>query len=134
VIDPLGLALENFNAIGQWQNKDRDAGTPIDASGQLVDGTPIRGPDDLRTALVARQDQFVRTFTENLMTYALGRSLRHYDMPTVRAIVRDAGQQDYRFSSIVLGIVNSNAFRMEQVQPPQQDEAKDKIVASADEE
>jgi hypothetical protein len=129
VIDPLGLALENFNAIGQWQDKDRDAGTPIDASGQLVDGTPIRGPDDLRIALVARQDQFVRTFTENLMTFALGRSVRYYDMPAVRAIVRDAARHDYRFSSIVLGIVNSNAFRMEQVQQPQQDEGKDKIVA-----
>jgi hypothetical protein len=116
VIDPLGIALENFNAIGQWQEKDRDAQTPIDASGQLADGTPVNGPDDLREALVARKEMFVRTFTENLMTYALGRSLRYYDMPTVRAIVKDAAQHDYRLSAIVLGIVNSDAFRMEQVQ------------------
>lgn len=129
VIDPLGLALENFNAIGQWQDKDRDAGTPIDASGRLVDGTPIRGPDDLRNALVGRSDQFVRTFTENLMTFALGRGLHHYDMPAVRAIVRGAAQHDYRLSSIVLGIVNSDAFRMDQVQPPPQHEGRDKIVA-----
>jgi mono/diheme cytochrome c family protein len=121
VIDPLGLALENFNAIGQWQWKDRDAGTPIDASGQLVDGTPLHGPDDLRAALIARPDQFVQTFTENLMTFALGRSVKYYDMPTVRSIVKNASRQDYRFSSIVLGIVNSNAFQMSQVPAPSTD-------------
>jgi hypothetical protein len=115
VIDPLGLALENFNAIGQWQDKDRDAGTPIDASGQLVDGTPLRGPDDLRAALVSRPDQFVQTFTENLMTFALGRSVKYYDMPTIRGIVKSAAEQNYKFSSIVLGIVNSGAFQMDQV-------------------
>jgi len=113
-IDPLGLALENFNAVGQWQDKDADAGTRIDATGQLVDGTALRGPDDLRRALVDRSDQFVQTFTENLLTFALGRSLRNYDMPTVRAIVRNAAQDDYRFSTIVLGIVQSEAFRMSQ--------------------
>ncbi len=115
VIDPLGLALENFNAVGQWREKDIDAGTPIDATGQLVDGTPLHGPDDLRDALVARPVQFVSTFTENLMTYALGRSVSYYDMPTLRAIVRNAGADNYRLSSIVLGIVNSPAFLMDRI-------------------
>jgi mono/diheme cytochrome c family protein len=115
VIDPLGLALENFNAVGQWRDKDIDAGTAIDASGQLVDGTPLHGPDDLRNALVARPVQFVSTFTENLMTFALGRSLAYYDMPTLRAIVRNAAADNYRFSSIVLGIVNSPAFLMDRI-------------------
>lgn len=118
VIDPLGLALENFNAIGQWQDKDRDAGAPIDASGQLVDGTPLQGPDDLRAALIARPGQFVQTFTENLMTFALGRGVKYYDMPAIRSIVKSAARQDYKFSSIVLGIVNSGAFRMDQVPEP----------------
>lgn len=115
VIDPLGLALENFNAVGQWRDKDRDAGTPIDASGQLADGTPVNGPDDLRAALVARQDQFVQTFTENLMTFALGRGVKYYDMPTIRSVVHAAGRQDFTLSSIVLGIVLSDAFLKDQL-------------------
>jgi len=123
IIDPLGLALENFNAIGQWQDKDRDAGTPIDSTGQLVDGTPLHGPDDLRAALLARPDRFVQTFTENLMTFALGRSMQYYDMPTIRAVVKDAAQQDYKFSSIVLGIVNSGAFQQDQVPEPKSEVA-----------
>jgi hypothetical protein len=115
VIDPLGLALENFNAIGQWRTKDIDAGTPIDATGQMADGTPLHGPDDLRNTLVSRPDQFVQTFTEHLMTYALGRGVQYYDMPTVRGIVRSAAKDNYRLSSIVLGIVKSNAFQMDRV-------------------
>jgi mono/diheme cytochrome c family protein len=129
VIDPLGLALENFNAIGQWQFKDRDAGTPIDASGQLVDGTPLHGPDDLRSALVARPDRFAQTFTENLLTFALGRGVKYYDMPTVRSIVSNASRQDYRFSSIVLGIVNSNAFQMDRVPAPDAKETESAHVS-----
>ena len=113
VIDPLGLALENFNAVGQWREKDIDAGAAIDATGKMMDGTPLRGVDDLRKALLARTDQFVQTFTENLMTFGLGRTLRYYDMPAVRAIVRQAATQDYRLSSIILGIVNSDAFQMD---------------------
>jgi hypothetical protein len=111
VMDPLGLALENFNAVGQWRTHDPETLTPIDASGELPDGTPIGGPDDLRRALVAQPDRFVLTLTENLLTYALGRSLDYRDMPTVRAIVRSAKARDYRFESIVLGIVSSDAFR-----------------------
>ena len=112
VMDPLGFALENFDAIGEWRSKDRYAGTVIDASGKLVDGTPVNSPADLRQALMKRPEQFVQTMTEKLMTYALGRSVEYYDMPAVRAIVRDAARDNYRFSSIVMGIVRSAPFQM----------------------
>ena len=112
VMDPLGFALENFNAVGQFRANDPDTLTPIDTAGQLPDGTTITGPDDLRRQLVERPDhQFVQALTENLMTYALGRSLDYRDMPTVRRIVRQAAADDYRFKSIVLGVVSSDAFR-----------------------
>jgi mono/diheme cytochrome c family protein len=112
VMDPLGFALENFNAVGQYRVNDPDTQTPIEPTGQLPDGTAINGPDDLRKALVDRPDhQFVQALTENLMTYALGRSLDYHDMPVVRRIVRDASKDDYRFKSIVLGVVSSDAFR-----------------------
>ena len=112
VMDPLGFALENFDAIGEWRAKDRYAGTAIDASGKLVDGTPVNSPADLRNALLKRPEQFVQTMTEKLMTYALGRSVEYYDMPAMRAIVRDAARDNYRFSSIVMGIVRSAPFQM----------------------
>ena len=121
VLDPLGLALENFDAIGQWRMKDREAGTPIDASGQLADGTPVSGPVDLRKALMQRPEIFVRTMTEKLLTYGLGRSLAYYDMPSVRQIVRDAAKDDYRFSSLIKGIVESEAFLKEKVPAPEAD-------------
>ena len=111
VMDPLGFALENFDAIGEWRTRDRYAGTAIDAAGQLVDGTPVNGPSDLRKALMRRPDQFARTFAEKLMTYALGRTVEYYDMPVVRQIVRDSAKDNYRFSSIVSGIVNSAPFQ-----------------------
>jgi mono/diheme cytochrome c family protein len=112
VMDPLGFALENFNAVGQFRANDPDTLTPIDTAGQLPDGTAIKGPEDLRRALVDRPDhQFMQAFTENLMTYALGRSLDYRDMPTVRRIVRQSAADDYRFKSIVLGVVSSDAFR-----------------------
>jgi hypothetical protein len=110
VMDPLGFSLDNFDAIGQWRSKE--AGLPIDASGQLADGTKINGIADLRAALLKHPERFVGTMTEKLMTYALGRGLEYYDMPVVRGIARDAGQNDYRFSSIVMGIVKSTAFQM----------------------
>jgi cytochrome c551/c552 len=110
VMDPLGFSLDNFDAIGQWRTKE--AGLPIDASGQLADGTKINGIADLRAALLKRPERFVGTMTEKLMTYALGRGLEYYDMPVVRGIARDAGQNDYRFSSIVMGIVKSTEFQM----------------------
>ena len=89
-MDPLGFALENFDATGMWRDRDRYAGAAIDSSGELPDGTPVKGPDDLREALLRRPEQFVQTFTEGLLTYATGRKLEYYDMPTVRRIVREA--------------------------------------------
>ncbi len=129
IIDPIGMALENFNAIGQWREKDIDAGVPVDASGKMMDGTPLNGVDDLRNALLARKDQFARTFTENLMTFALGRTLQYYDMPTVRAIVRSAATQDYRLSSIVLGIVHSDAFQKERAAADPSRTAEQKVAS-----
>jgi len=111
ILDPLGFALENFDAVGIYRTKDRIAGTPIDASGELPDGTKINGPDDLRKALTARPDQFVQTLTEKLMTYATGRAVSYRDMPTVRAIVRDSAKDNYRFSTIVMRIINSDQFQ-----------------------
>jgi hypothetical protein len=115
VMDPLGFALENFDAIGEWRAQDRWAGTPIESSSELVDGTKISGPADLRTALLRRGPQFVQTLTEKMMTYALGRSVEYYDMPTVRQIVRDAARDNYRFSSLVMGVVKSAPFQMRKV-------------------
>ncbi len=118
VMDPLGLALENFNAVGQFRANDPDTLTLIDTGGQLPDGTQVKGPDDLRRQLVARPDrQFVQAFTENLMTYALGRSLDYRDMPTVRRIVRQAAGDDHRFKAIVLGVISSDAFRKREGDP-----------------
>ena len=110
VIDPLGLAIENFDVTGAWRIKD--SGNPIDASGTLYDGTALNGPASLRQALLNRSDTVLRTFTENLMAYALGRRIEYFDMPTVRAIVQKAEQNDLRFSSFVMGIVHSAAFQM----------------------
>ena len=118
VMDPLGLALENFDATGMWRDRDRYAGAPIDSSGVLPDGTPIKGPDDLRAAILRRPEQFVQTFTEGLLTYATGRKLEHYDMPTVRRIVHGAVSSDYRFSTIVQAVVRSEQFRMRRVPQP----------------
>ena len=112
VMDPLGFALENFDAVGAWRVKDRWAAEVIDASGKLVDGTPVGNPSDLRKALEKRPDQLVQTVTERLMMYALGRSIQYYDMPAVRKIVRDVAREDRRFGAIVLGIVKSTPFQM----------------------
>jgi hypothetical protein len=111
VMDPLGFALENFDAIGAWRVKDREAGVAIDSSGQLADGTVVDGPVDLRAALLDEPSQFVQTLTEKLMIYALGRSVEHYDMPAVRRIVREAAREDYRFSALLAGIAQSEPFR-----------------------
>ena len=122
VIDPLGLALENFDATGAWRIKDN--GVPVDASGELYDGTPLDGPAGLRQALLKYQDVFVATFTESLMTYALGRRVEYYDMPTVRGIAREAKAVDYRISSFIKGIVGSPAFQMTRVHEPVATEAQ----------
>ena len=115
VLDPLGLALENFDAVGVWRTKDRLAGDAIDASGELPDGRKINGPTDLRNALVADPFQFVQTLTEKLMTYALGRTVEYRDMPTVRKIVYESAKDNYRFQSIVMGIIDSDQFQMRSV-------------------
>jgi len=113
VIDPIGLALENFDAVGRWREVDAEAKAPIDAKTVLPNGRPIEGPVQLREALFGGRDVFVRAFTEKLLMYALGRELKSYDMPQVRAIVRRAATQDYRLSAIVSGIVCSDAFRLQ---------------------
>jgi hypothetical protein len=109
-IDPPGFALENFDAIGRW--RDRAAGQPIDASAVFADGTPLEGVVGLRSFLLARRDLFVYAFTSKLLTYALGRHVDHRDQPAIRRIVREAASADYRWSSIVLGIVRSTPFQM----------------------
>jgi hypothetical protein len=111
VMDPLGLALENFSAVGQFRAMDPDTLSPIDSAGQLPDGTAIGGPDDLRRALVARPDRFVQALTENLLSYALGRAVDYRDMPAVRQIVRSADADRYRLASLIMGVVSSDAFR-----------------------
>ncbi len=118
VMDPLGFALENFDAIGSWRKVDRAAGEPIDAVATTPDGRRFDGPETMRASLIERPDQFVQTLTEKLMTYALGRLVEHEDMPRVRAIVRDARAHDYRFSSLVLGVVRSDAFLKAKVGAP----------------
>jgi len=115
VIDPLGLALENFDVTGVWRIKD--GGQPIDPVGDLYDGTKLDGPIALRRALLKHQDVIMLSFTESLMTYALGRRVEYYDMPAVRRIVRDAKAKNYRFSAFISGVANSAAFRMGRVAP-----------------
>lgn len=110
VIDPLGLALENYDVTGAWRIKDN--GVPIDPSGTLYDGTAMSGPIGLRQALLKRSDVVVSSFTESLMTYALGRRIEYYDMPTVRTIARNAAKQQHKMSAFILGVVNSAAFQM----------------------
>jgi hypothetical protein len=121
VIDPTGLALENFDAIGQWRTTDRQAANaPIDASTVLPNGVPINGPLELRAQLADRPGTFVEALTEKLMMYAVNGQLEYFDMPQVRAIVRRSAKENYKLSSIVLGIVNSDAFRRQGLSDPSQ--------------
>jgi Protein of unknown function (DUF1592)/Protein of unknown function (DUF1588)/Protein of unknown function (DUF1585) len=110
LMDPLGLALENFDAVGAWRTQDE--GAPIDASGQLVDGTKVDGVVTLRQAILRQPEMFVRTLTGKLLVYGLGRGLSYHDMPVVRGIVRDAARYDYRLSALILGVVHSRPFLM----------------------
>ena len=112
-MDPLGFALENFDPIGRW--RERDGALPIDASADLPDGSTVDGPVAFRNALLARHEEFAGNFTEKLMTYALGRGVTYHDAPAVRAIVREAGVSEYRWSDVILGIVRSVPFRMRKV-------------------
>jgi len=116
VIDPYGLALENFTVTGQWREFDKAADAPIDASTALPGGTKVSGPVQLREALLARSDQFVQAFTQKLMMYAVGRELDYRDMPQVRAVVHAAATEDYRLAALVVGIVTSDAFRRQAVE------------------
>ena len=129
-MDPLGFALENFDATGMWRDKDRFAGTVIDSAGELPDGTKINGPDDLRNALLRRPEQFVQTFVEALLTYAMGRTREYYDMPTVRRIVRDTAAKDYKFSAIVEAVVATDQFKMRRVPQPESVQNTAKLSAS----
>lgn len=115
VIDPLGLALDNYDVTGLW--RIRDNGAPVDPSGELYDGTKLDGPIALRNALLKHQDVFMLSFTESLMTYALGRRVEYFDMPTIRQIVNNAKAKNYRFSAFISGVANSAAFRMGRVAP-----------------
>jgi hypothetical protein len=114
LMDPVGFSLENYDAVGRWRTTEEDA--PIDSSGGLPDGVQFAGASGLRHALLSRPELFVTTLTEKLLTYALGRGLESYDAAAVRKIVRDARKNDYRFSSLVLGIVNSTPFEMRRSQ------------------
>ena len=128
IMDPIGFSLENFDLIGAW--REFDGKTPIDASGELVDGTRLEGPVDLRHALLDRSDSFVTTLAEKLLTYAMGRVVEYYDQPAVRGIVRDAAAQDYRFSSLVLGVVKSAPFQMKRKgQPPEETVPRTEVAA-----
>ncbi len=122
VIDPLGLALENFDVTGAW--RIRDEGNPVDPVGVMYDGSELAGPADLRNALLGVSDVVLSTFAENLMAYALGRRVEYYDMPTIRAITRAAAEDDYRMSAFVLGVVNSLPFRMARTGAAAEEEAE----------
>jgi Protein of unknown function (DUF1585)/Protein of unknown function (DUF1588) len=113
-MDPIGFAMENFDAIGQW--RDSDSGNPIDASGVFPDGTKFNGMAGLKKALLAHPEQFVSTVAERLLMFALGRNLQYYDAPAVRAIVREAAADNYKLSTLVLGVVKSAPFQMRQAQ------------------
>jgi hypothetical protein len=115
MMDPAGLSMEHFDAIGRWRERT-EAGTAVDASGSLPDGSTFDGAAGLRRALLHRPELFVSTMTEKLLTYAVGRGTEYYDAPAIRAIVRNAGLNDYRFSSLVLGVIESPAFQMRRVQ------------------
>jgi hypothetical protein len=108
VIDPIGLAFENFDVTGAWRN--RDGGTLVDTEAELYDGSKLTGVSGLRDAIMERPEVFYRIFTENVMAYALGRRVEYYDQPAIRRITREAGEEGYRLSAFVLGVVNSPAF------------------------
>ncbi|HSR41932.1 MAG TPA: DUF1592 domain-containing protein, partial [Longimicrobiales bacterium] len=124
-MDPIGLALDNFDVTGRW--RIREHGIPLDTRGEMYDGTPVESPSDLRRALLKRPIPLVRTFTENLMAYALGRRVEHFDKPTVRAIARAAEADGYRLSSFILGVVESDAFQKKraEVAAEEQDDSEE---------
>ena len=114
-MDPIGLSMENFDAVGRWRTRDTDD-SPVDAAGGLPSGMTFTGTSGLKDALLAQPDAFATTVTEKLMTYALGRGLEFYDAPTVRGIIRDSRSKEYRFSSLIAGVVKSVPFQMRRSQ------------------
>jgi hypothetical protein len=120
VIDPIGIALENFDAIGKW--RDSAEGQPVDAVTALWDGTPLHGAADLRKALLARSPEFVEAATEKLLAYGLGRKVEYYDMPALRAIVSSARARNYRLKDLIKGVALSPAFRQRVKQPATADQ------------
>jgi hypothetical protein len=128
-MDPLGFALENFDAIGKW--RDKEDGVKIDPSSVLSDGTKIASPQTFRELLLSRKNQFIGTVTEKLLAYAMGRSVEFYDQPTVRQLVRDTAGNDHRWSSLILGIVNSQPFQMRRVPEAKEPAAVGTTVAQA---
>ncbi len=124
VMDPLGFALENFDTIGAYRTMDRFTRTKIDSGGELANGTVVKGPSDLRAALLQHPEQFAQTLTEKLMTYALGRGIEYYDLPQIRRIVKDAKRENYRFSSIVMGIISSPEFQSSVVESAKPESGK----------
>jgi Protein of unknown function (DUF1588)/Protein of unknown function (DUF1585)/Protein of unknown function (DUF1592) len=115
VMDPLGFALDNFDAVGHWRERDRFTGTAVDASGVMPNGSTVNGPEQLRAALMQRPNNFVQGLTDKLMIYALGRPLKARDMPVVRQVVRAAAANDYRFSSLIASIISTDLFQMNTV-------------------
>jgi hypothetical protein len=115
-MDPIGLALDNFDVTGKWRM--RESGQLLDTKGDFYDGTPITSPAELVAALLKRPVPLVRTFTENLLAYAIGRRTEYYDQPAIRAISAAAQKNDYRMSSFIIGVVTSDAFRMKRADSP----------------
>src|SRR5204863_9769143 len=115
LMDPVGFALENFDAVGRWRTYED--GVPVDVSGGLPDGSKFEGVDALEQGLLKRPELFVATFAEKLLTFALGRGIETYDGPAIRKIVKEAGADDFRFSSVILGVVNSTPFQMRKSSP-----------------
>tara|TARA_Y100000817_G_C16448820_1_gene364109 strand:+ start:70 stop:447 length:378 start_codon:yes stop_codon:yes gene_type:complete len=124
-MDPMGLALDNFDVTGQWRIRER--GQPLDTRGELYDGTPISNPDELVTALLERPIPLVRTFTLNLMAYAMGRRVEWYDQPVLRDITRAAEADGYSISSLIVGVVKSDPFRMKKAAALAEDAAENEI-------
>jgi hypothetical protein len=122
-MDSIGFALENFDAVGAWRSVEAEE--PIDASGELADGTHVNGVVELRAALLRNPEIFVGTMTEKMLTYALGRGIDYRDMPAVRSIVQSAARDGYRFSSIVMGVVRSMPFEMRMVPEKESEDLAD---------
>jgi len=121
-MDPIGLALDNFDVTAKW--RERENGMPLDTHGTFYDGSSITSPAELTSTLMKRPVPLVRTFTENLLAYALGRRTEYFDQPTIRAIAKSAAASDYRMSAFILGVVKSDAFQMRRVDVVSTDETK----------